>query len=189
MNNKLIFAMGFVLGGLAGVLGTREYFKKKYEEISQEEIDSVKEVWSERNPIQVTKTEEKEEKTVAKTDAKWNKPDITEYSSVSSIIKSNGYSETEEKRTSERNRPYVIRPEEFGDMEGEGYESVSLTYYLDGTLAEGREVIDNIDETIGLVSLNHFGEYEDDSVFVRNDKFKCDYEILLDQRSFDEAMK
>ena len=37
-------------------------------------------------------------------------------------------------------------------------------------------------------ALNHFGEYEDDSVFVRCDERKCDYEILLDQRSFSEVV-
>lgn len=40
---------------------------------------------------------------------------------------------------------------------------------------------------LGIDSLNHFGEYEDDSVFVRNDARKCDYEILLDQRTYSEV--
>ncbi len=34
--------------------------------------------------------------------------------------------------------------------------------------------------------MEHFGEYEDDSVFVRNEENMCDYEILLDQRNFSE---
>ena len=43
------------------------------------------------------------------------------------------------------------------------------------------------DEIVGLDSLTHFGEYEDDSVFVRNDVMKCDYEILLDHRNYKDV--
>ena len=40
------------------------------------------------------------------------------------------------------------------------------------------------DDVVGMESLTHFGEYEDDSVFVRNDRLKCDYEILMDERTY-----
>ena len=46
-----------------------------------------------------------------------------------------------------------------------------------------------MDEIVGEESLNHFGEYEDDSVFVRSDRLKCDYEILLDQRNYSDVVK
>ena len=189
MNNKLIFIAGLAIGGLAGVIGTKEYFKKKESERADKEIASVKEVWANRKPAEVEepkKTEVEEEEPVAKTEPKWNKPDLTSYSS---IMKNNGYSYPERDKSDRRLRPYVIAPDEFGDREDDGYDSISLTYYLDGTLADGDEVIENIDKVIGLTSLNHFGEYEDDSVFVRNDELKCDYEVLLDQRSFKDAMK
>ena len=48
---------------------------------------------------------------------------------------------------------------------------------------------DEIEETIGKSSLTRFGEYEPDSVFVRNDRLKCDYEILLDERSYAEILQ
>ena len=54
---------------------------------------------------------------------------------------------------------------------------------------ENDEIIEDVEETVGFESLNHFGEYEDDSVFVRNDARKCDYEILLDQRTYSEVAK
>ena len=70
----------------------------------------------------------------------------------------------------------------------EEYEQISLTYYADGVLAdENDEVIEDVEDAVGIDSLNHFGEYEDDSVFVRNDARKCDYEILLDQRTYSEV--
>ena len=45
------------------------------------------------------------------------------------------------------------------------------------------------EESVGKESLTHFGEYEDDSVFVRNDNLKADYEILADKRTYAELLK
>ena len=85
-------------------------------------------------------------------------------------------------------KPYVISPEEFGEFED--YERISLSYYADQILAdEDDEKVEDVDNVVGLESLAHFGEYEDDSVFVRNDRLKCDYEILLDQRTYSDVIK
>ena len=83
-------------------------------------------------------------------------------------------------------KPYVIPPEEFDDSDE--YAKLSLTYYSDGVLAdENDEIVDDINETVGADFANHFGEYEDDSVFVRNNRLKCDYEILRDNRSYSDV--
>ena len=71
----------------------------------------------------------------------------------------------------------------------DGYEMISLTHYSDGVLADDDDekmADDEVDEVVGADYAEHFGEYEDDSVFIRNDKLKCDYEILLDQRKYSE---
>ena len=69
------------------------------------------------------------------------------------------------------------------------YEQISLTYYSDGILTDDDDVpITDVDEVVGSESLETFGEYEDDSVFVRNDKLKCDYEILIDQRKYSDVV-
>lgn len=83
--------------------------------------------------------------------------------------------------------PYVISPDEFGELED--YTKVSLTYFADGVLAdECGEIVDDVEEIIGD-GLDHFGEYEDDSVFVRSDAKRCDYEILKDLRDFSDFKK
>lgn len=65
----------------------------------------------------------------------------------------------------------------------------SLTYFADGVLAdECGEIVDDVEEIIGD-GLDHFGEYEDDSVFVRSDAKRCDYEILKDLRDFSDFKK
>lgn len=88
----------------------------------------------------------------------------------------------------EDERPYVISPDEFGEKDG--YENVTLTYYADGVLTDYFDnVISNVDEVVGFDSLDHFGEYEDDVVFVRNEKMETDYEILRDLRDFNESDK
>ena len=62
---------------------------------------------------------------------------------------------------------------------------MTLIYYNDGILADSdNNRIDDIESCIGYESLNHFGEYEDDSVYVRNDDAMTDYEVLLDESNY-----
>ena len=83
--------------------------------------------------------------------------------------------------------PYVISPDEFDELDG--YTPISLTYFADGVLADEYGVIvDNMEEIVGD-GLNHFGEYEEDAVYVRNDAKRCDYEILKDERKYAEFRK
>lgn len=182
MNTKAFGAFAFVLGAAAGSIITWKVLEKKYNERLQEEIDDVKRVYSQKNNSEDVETSEKEEQ---KKD-----PGTEEYKKV---LVEQGYvgsnQTTEIKGGVERvsGRPYVIRPEEFGE---EDYETVSLTYYEDGVLTdEYGEIVDDVDEAIGEESLTHFGEYEDDSVFVRNDEREIDYEILKDMRRYSDVNK
>ncbi len=84
--------------------------------------------------------------------------------------------------------PYVIAPEEFG--ENEDYEKISLTYFSkDGIVTdENDEVVKDAGEVLGDDFADHFGEYEDDSIHIRNDKTGCDYEVLYDDRSSEDVI-
>lgn len=171
MNNKVIHAVIFVTGTVVGFVVAWPLAKKKYEEIAQEEIDSVKKAQSDPEHKLRYKKE---------TSGEWikNKEQYRE------LIKENKYMEKEDMKDT----PYVIPPEDFGEFED--YERISLTYYSDGVLTdENDEIIDDVEDSVGMDSLNHFGEYEDDSVFVRNDRKKCDYEILLDFRKYEDVVK
>ena len=83
--------------------------------------------------------------------------------------------------------PYVISPDEFG----EDYETETLTFYSDGVLVYyiSDELVEDVDATIGSDSLSHFGEYEDDAVYVRNDSLKKDFEILRDSMKYSEVKR
>lgn len=100
-----------------------------------------------------------------------------------------GRSKEEVRRTVEKNVgdvPYVISPEELGNLPD--YETITLTYYADGALTDDTdELVEDVEETVGLDSLNHFGEYEDDTVCVRNDRLRADFEILRDERTYESV--
>ena len=67
------------------------------------------------------------------------------------------------------------------------YQSESLTLYACGTLTDDFDnPIEDVPAMVGD-ALDHFGEYEDDSVFVRNDQYKCNYEICKDVRTYEQA--
>lgn len=164
--NILIFALGAAVGAAASYA----FAKKKFLGLAQEEINSVKEVYSKRAAAR-------------------EKPDLSEFSE---IAENEGYSpeaKDNEKpvKKSKDKRPYVISPDEFAE-DGE-YDKVSLTLYADNVLTdEEDEPIDNVDEIVGEVNLSSFGAFEDDCVFVRNDSFKADYEILRDERKYSEVV-
>ena len=105
------------------------------------------------------------------------------------IINNNRYSNNNKETEMDKIiRPCVISPEQFGDIEE--YDTVTLYYYADGILVdENDSPVDNIDSVIGFDSLKTFGEYEDDSVFVRNDEKKIYYEILKDERKYIDIIK
>ncbi|RKJ92318.1 hypothetical protein D7Y41_15445 [Anaerotruncus sp. 1XD22-93] len=191
MNKATGFVM-FVLGAAVGSIVTWQYTRKKYEQIAQEEIDSVKEIFSRRELAADVEIVTPEPQT-AKVGKPEEKPDITEYAAR---LEREGYTnysnvsagEKKEEQEAMEMKPYVISPEEFGEFED--YERISLSYYADQILAdEDDEKVEDVDNVVGLESLTHFGEFEDDSVFVRNDRLKCDYEILLDQRTYSDVIK
>lgn len=208
MNSTLKGVLIFVLGAAAGSLATWKLIEKKYKDIAQEEIDSVKDTFSKMKKNEYpdkledypdfeefddSDDEEEEPKPEQKIDRN-NKPDIVEYAKILSETGYTNYAERQDKKEKkgvepvEDERPYVISPDEFGEKDG--YENVTLTYYADGVLTDYFDnVISNVDEVVGFDSLDHFGEYEDDAVFVRNEKMETDYEILRDLRDFNESDK
>ena len=192
MANKLFGVFMFIAGAAAGAAVAWKLTKTKYEQIAEEEIDSVKEVFSrrlkderEKNTDEITKDGESIQKGLAD-GIKKDKPDLSEYVKR---INSEGYSDNKEKGGGDmvNKKPYIIKEEDFGEMDG--YENICLTYYSDKVLAdEFDEIIYDIDGTIGEESLNHFGEEEPNYLFVRNDNLKCDYEVVLDPSTYTDVV-
>lgn len=183
LNKVIVFVAGAVIGSAV----TYKFVKNKYERITQEEIDSVKETYAHKNLGENVGKDFTEDREVIKNEVREIKDIVdSEVNRLKTILDENGYVDysTPKGKEATTMNPYVISPDEFS--ENEDYETESLTYYLDGILADDRNNIIDIDVVVGRESLNHFGEYEDDSVFVRNEELKTDYEILLDTRRYSD---
>lgn len=172
---------GFVAGLVIGGAAAWYYAREMYSRIAEEEINSVKEAYARQK-------EQAEERPRTQAAVSPNKPDekmdIRQY--AQKVLKEGytDYSHTVADKKPTDAETYVISPDEFGEIEE--YTKVSLFYFEDGTLAdEYGEVVDDVEEIVGD-GLEHFGEYEEDSVFMRNDAKRCDYEILRDLRTFAE---
>lgn len=185
MDNKIVGLLAFTIGAVTGSVVAWYYAKKKYEQIAQEEIDSVKEVFSRREKEQAEPTNDKTESNHSQC---YEDPQLKALrEAADTIIRQEGYVTSDDSDTPVSDAPYVIPPEEL--YEREDYETYTLFYYADGVLTDdNEEIIEDVESTIGFESLNHFGEYEDDSVFVRNDVRGCDYEILRDNRNYSDVI-
>lgn len=212
--NALINIATFAIGAAVGSVATWKLLKTKYENIAQEEIDSVKEAFAEEaktnsEPVEDQQRYVEDEVKVAKAQTK----------AYNEIIKnvgysvSSGYSEgisekiktivaecdeivnlskeamvnTGGKETMVKDGPYIIPPSDFG--EDDEYEVITLVCYADGVITESDngEIVDDVEGAIGDCDVRaHFGEYEDDSVFIRNEERKVDYEILRDTDNYYE---
>lgn len=184
LNNVFIFAVGAAIGSAV----TWKIVKTKYERIAQEEIDSVKEVFGRRQEIEPVE----DDIDVVSKELKEAVDEIAHaegYVNYSEFVKSEVKPVTKNKKeTTTKKKPYVISPDEFDELDD--YEAISLTYFADGVLTDDyNEPIEDVEGTVGRDSLNTFGEYEDDSVFVRNEELKIDYEILADMRKYTDVVK
>lgn len=186
MNKTTIGILSFAAGAAIGSVATLIFTKKKYEKIAQEEIDSVKETYAKRNE---EKPVEEQTETVTEETPVFDEEDYNEYQTFVNLYSGEPATNAKAVQAGEIDgKPYVIPPEEFGELDD--YDQVSLTWYADKFLTDENDcLIEDVEGIIGFESLTHFGEYEDDSVFVRNERLKCDYEILLDTRNYEDVLK
>ncbi len=194
MNNKVYICIAFAVGAVTGSVASWCLLKKKYEQIAQKEIDSVKEVYS--RYMGEKKDENTEAEVQEKSDDETpseNEEAVREVEEEITRLGYRDYSEITRPKSKKEVRkmscykPTIITPEEFGDADG--YDTQTLTYYADGVLTDDADYpIEDIDDTIGYESLSHFGEYEEDAVHVRNDALRTDYEILYDPRNYSDVM-
>lgn len=189
VRDLIIFVAGCAVGGIGASL----YLKDVYRRYAQEEIDSV--IDRERHKRETEacsygravedSTEDEERIEHAKEAAKnaANKSSITEYANV---VKKEGYKDyseyskpepLEEKEGNANPISYIL-PSEFGDEDA--YEQIELTYYADGILAdEEGDLVQDIDLTVGNEFDEHFGEYDDAMVYIKNDVMKAYYMIYM----------
>ena len=175
VNNKVVAIAAFAIGAVVGAAATWKFAKTKYEKIADEEIESVKEVFSRK----------------IKEQAQNNMSDLKD------IVHELNYNSKKEQKN-EEGEPvpeipddiYYISPDELGDYDQRPV--VSLMYFADGVLAtDDDEAIDeeDIPDFVPSDFADHFGDYDDDCVCVRNERDGHDYEILRSLREFSEFIE
>lgn len=191
MKNLLCFVAGAAIGSVV----TWKLIEKKYKDLADEEIESVIETFKNRKP-RITKDNVKE--TVEKVINKYKEPKEI----VEDIVTGERYSIENEEEIDEDDEsnytvnmdndvevvtPYVITPEQFGEYNE--YGTKTLTYYADNVLTDEIDNPITLDEMVIMIgpdALDHFGEYEDDSVYIRDEMNEMDYEILKSEKKFSE---
>ena len=177
MNNTVINVLVFIGGGVVGGVTAWLLTKEKYKKQAQEEVEEVRDYYSQK----ATALEKEIKDTKVKLTSIESEVNA-QRETYQTIVDDHGYGEKESGK-----HIRVIPPEDAGELD---YDVITLTYYADKVLTydSNDKVVEDVAHTVGWNSLESFGEYEDDSVFVRNDEKKIDYEILRDYRKYSDVI-
>lgn len=203
MSNKIVGAIAFSTGVAVGVLGSWRILKKYYTDMANEEIQSVKDMYkAENNDTVVVTTCNAELVRGFKDGVKTS--DISVIDGAVNTVKEKceeiiercnyrTYSDDPKRDVQEgvdfymeRDKPYTIPPEDFSMFED--YDTIFCDYFADGILADDTgKIIMDVDDLVGKENLQKFGEYEDDTIYVRNDQRKIDFEICKDLSAYEPS--
>ena len=189
MKGLLIFAAGLAVGAVAGAVlvknkvladakaeveEVREYYRSARGKVNREDNEEVEEV----KEVEEVAKKEYELKDIQVKDEP--KTGLTNYSQITKM-----YMSKDEFQTPMYDDPFVIDPSEFG--ENPEYDTETLTYFADGVLVDDvDDVIEEPDVVVGLENLKIFEEFGATTVYVRNDIYKTDYEIIRDDWNYSD---
>lgn len=178
MKNVIFAAATFAAGCVVGYFLGRKSNEKEFDDLLTQEIEDFKEAYRESHKDDSDISEHESEDQVTK----------DHISNLRNTIKNLGYGDAIIEDDNDDDWPYMISPDEYGDCEG--YSCLSMTYFQgDDVLTDNdNKVVDDPCKYVMEDFADHFGDYEDDAIHVRNDKLKCDIEVLLDVRRFSEVM-
>lgn len=173
MKDFLLYAAGVITGiAIGGYV-----FKKKYEEIMEEDRQSRKKAYGREQKEESTKEEEpKQASSVAPVN-----PDISEYKKA---IEKQKYSHVEH----EEDLDYEMIPaRDFDTLED--YSSVTLTIYPNGEIRDDQDDILSEDEISAAIgnreALTDLTDYGEEAVYIRNHGRQIDYEILREEEDYE----
>ena len=184
MKGLLIFAAGLAVGAVAGAV----IVKNKVLADAKAEIEEVREYYRESRGqkdehVEEVKEVEKKEYELKDIQIKDEPKTEKEHTNYNQIAKM--YTSKNEFQTPMYDDPFVIDPSEFG--ENPEYDTETLTYFADGVLVDDvDDVIEEPDIVVGLENLKVFEEFGATTVYVRNDIYKTDYEIIRDDWNYSD---
>lgn len=189
----------FAAGALAGAAVAARAIRDKYQQEAEEEIAEMRDYYRELRKNAKTPDEDKivEEENIKEEKEENDKNEYdeivkgyTNYTQYLSKAASKYFdTETKENKKEEKEErtnyePFIIDVEEFG--EDPTYDTATLTYYKDKVLTN--DLDDVIDYSVaGEENLKIFDEHPDcKAIYVRDDIYMVDYEILRDPYQYDE---
>jgi hypothetical protein len=181
----------FAAGALAGAAVAARVVREKYQQEAEEEIAEMRDYYRElrknaKTPDEDKMVEEENTKEEKEENTKNEYDEIvkgyTNYTQYNDIETKENKKEEKEERTNYE--PFIIDVEEFG--EDPTYDTATLTYYKDKVLTN--DLDDVIDYSVaGEENLKIFDEHPDcKAIYVRDDIYMVDYEILRDPYQYDE---
>lgn len=167
------------LCGAASWFATNMYWKRR----NQKEVEAVREGLKE---FYEERLKAKDEQVKA---SETTMPDVCELRKGTITSASARRVETKEPAQDQNESIYIIKPEEYGD--NAGWDKLSYLYFPDpDKYVNATYDVPVDDEEIantlkGLNVATHFGEFEEDAVYVRNEDLKLDVAVYLSDKDFD----
>lgn len=194
MDGKVV--LGFISGLAIGGVATFFALKSNTERYISDEIQAFKEEWAENHKTpengeyEATEASESDEKEASVTEKSVSSLDEGR-KQMKNIIEKQNYNQITAKETvaekdividkelDQEIEPIPITPSQF--MAEDGFSSMVLNYIEDEEAVlddDGNEIPDGID-LFGKDNMSHFGEYEADVLYVKNERTQFKYEICL----------
>lgn len=189
MKKFLIFLAGAAAGSLITWYFTKNYYRKKTDDEVNDVVAHFRNAYTREveEPRRRQQESERQQREVWQEQKKAYYKMLKQYQPPDEPVPEVGYY-PEPHPHEDYNPPYEVTEEQVLDMmrmNGE-WEQVELTYYeADDVVVEDREQMENWSEYVGPVSskcFNSQGLY-----FVRNEKYKVDYEIHYEPGNFGDT--
>lgn len=189
MKKFFIFLAGAAAGSLITWYFTKEYYRKKTDEEVNDVVAHFRNAYTREveEPRRVQQEAERQQRESWQEQKKAYYKMSQQYRPPDEPVPEVGYY-PEPHPHEDYNPPYEVTEEQVLDMMrmNDEWEQVELTYYeADDVVVEDREQMENWSEYVGPVSskcFNSQGLY-----FVRNEKYKVDYEIHYEPGNFGDT--
>lgn len=189
MKKLLIFLTGAAVGSLITWYFTKEYYQKKTDEEVNDVVAHFRNAYKREveEPRRIQQETERQQREAWQEQKKAYYKMSQQYQPPDEPVPEVGYY-PEPHPHEDYNPPYEVTEEQVLDMMrmNDEWEQVELTYYeADDVVVEDREQMENWSEYVGPVSskcFNSQGLY-----FVRNEKYKVDYEIHYEPGNFGDT--
>lgn len=183
-------ASAVICGGVGGFAG---FFiaKKKYEKQITKEVEAVEAYYKKNQPMHKKTDISKPVTKQTKIPVDKNSLDLNSSKEPNTTKNYGGYfgeySGTKTPEKFDPNKPYIISEEEYAESE---YDNRTLLIFDDGVLTDDDyNIVEDISGLVGneVVNIMMSNKNSSDAMYVRNEKYKVDYEILRDLHTYKEA--